>query len=211
MKNALLKDIDALVFDLGDVVVNIDTEATRSAFKEMAGHSQADLYSFHKQVRFFDDFERGEITAGRFRELLREHLNPVWLDSEIDHAWNAMLGEIPMRKLEILTKLKADFRCLALSNTNSIHIDQLNHYLKEQYESPSLDHYFHKAYYSFEIGARKPEPESFRIVLERESLHAECSLMIDDRPENLESAAALGMKTFLMTNPMQFYELFEGY
>ena len=50
---------------------------------------------------------------------------------------------------------------------------------------------------SAEIGAIKPEPRAYRIAAERVGVALEHCLFIDDRVENIEAAAQLGMATVL--------------
>jgi len=204
----ILENISALVFDLGEVIVNVDTKKTTDAFAFLAGDKGFELYSFHQQSTLFNDFERGKIDAATFRNGLRPYFNPAVEDAQIDSAWNAMLGDTPLRKLQILQGLRKQYKVFALSNTNIIHIAWVNAYLKSTYDCGCLEDYFDKAYYSYEIGERKPDAASFQIVLNEQHLIPEKTLMIDDRLENLNAAAALGMKTYHMQHPDEFYGLF---
>ncbi|HEU0126600.1 MAG TPA: HAD-IA family hydrolase, partial [Flavobacterium sp.] len=55
---------------------------------------------------------------------------------------------------------------------------------------------FEKVYFSFDIGMRKPDPKIYEFVLEQNNLVAENTLFVDDKTENTDSAATLGIKVW---------------
>jgi putative hydrolase of the HAD superfamily len=61
-----------------------------------------------------------------------------------------------------------------------------------------LDDFFEKAYYSFEMGMRKPDEHIFHYVLEDAQLVAEETFFIDDSAPNIETAKQIGLKTHLL-------------
>ncbi|MDP4854753.1 MAG: hypothetical protein NWR20_01600, partial [Schleiferiaceae bacterium] len=110
-----------LIFDFGNVLIEIDPARSIEAFQTLG--AQADL---HLDADFFHDFETGAIKATEFRRALRSQLRWASADSSIDRAWNALLLEIPPRTLHVLRSLRAEgYRLALLSNTNPIHIDEV--------------------------------------------------------------------------------------
>src|SRR5690606_12199127 len=83
-----------------------------------------------------------------------------------------------------------------LSNTNNIHLASINNYTSSTFKFKNLDELFIKAYYSHQIGLRKPNKAIFEFVLKDAQLFAEETLFIDDSLEHIESAKALGIKTY---------------
>ena len=204
----ILHNISAIIFDLGEVIIDVDTSKTVSAFKALATIDDFNLFSFSHQAAFFSQFEMGLISEDDFRAYLRSSLKTDASDETLNVAWNKMLGDLPQEKLNILQRLKSDYRTFALSNTNTIHIRFINDYLQHRKPQDKLDNYFHHAYYSHDLKARKPNEIAYTKVMSLENLVPQQTLMIDDRLENLEAAARVGMRVFHMTDPSLFYQLF---
>lgn len=61
-----------------------------------------------------------------------------------------------------------------------------------------LEDAFDEIVLSFEVGLRKPDPEIYRIALERLGVVPERSIFVDDQPAYCDGAAALGIATFLI-------------
>jgi putative hydrolase of the HAD superfamily len=51
---------------------------------------------------------------------------------------------------------------------------------------------------SFEVGLQKPEPALLRLVLERVGAAAPAAVLVDDLVENLDAAAAMGVRSLLV-------------
>jgi putative hydrolase of the HAD superfamily len=66
----------------------------------------------------------------------------------------------------------------------------------------ALRRYFTAFFSSCFLGARKPDETIYRKALEITQCTPEECLFIDDRPANIESAAALGMGTIRYQNPL---------
>ena len=54
---------------------------------------------------------------------------------------------------------------------------------------------------SCEVGLSKPDPRIFRLCLERLGLPAPDVLFVDDRADNVEGAAAVGLRTLQFEGP----------
>jgi putative hydrolase of the HAD superfamily len=52
---------------------------------------------------------------------------------------------------------------------------------------------------SFEVGAAKPDPRIYRHCLERLGVRPDAALFVDDRPENVDAALAIGLHAVLYT------------
>ena len=97
-----------------------------------------------------------------------------------------------------LTRLKEKFNIFLLSNTNEIHLAEVNRITKEKFNTEKLDDFFIKAYYSHLIGRRKPDEETYMFVLGDAGIAAAETLFIDDSPPNIEAADKLGINTHLL-------------
>ena len=54
----------------------------------------------------------------------------------------------------------------------------------------------HKAYYSHEVGMRKPNHNIYQFVLQEQGIAPKEALFIDDRLDNIKGAREVGMQTF---------------
>ncbi len=190
--------ITTIIFDLGGVVLNLDQDRTLRAFTRL-GIELEDINANHT---IFADFETGKINADDFRQFLLTELKGQATVEQIDHAWNAMLLDLPAYRLDMIKQLRKRFKVLLLSNTNSIHIDAFHAYLKETF--PELDwmNLFDKVYYSYEMGYRKPNTDIYEFVLAQQNLKPHQALFIDDNKSNLNGAAKVGLHTLWAKNPL---------
>jgi FMN phosphatase YigB (HAD superfamily) len=178
--------INAIIFDFGDVFIDLDKQATVDSLKKL-GMTQwnDDLNQLNIQ------FETGKITKDNFLEGIQRNVPNASTD-EILTAWKAILLDFPLYRLEFLQMLSKKYRLFLLSNTDSIHIETF-----EQKSGTTFyrDFYqcFEQVYFSFEIEMRKPNPEIFNYVLNKHELQAKRTLFIDDKKENTDAAAELGL------------------
>lgn len=198
-----------LVFDIGDVIIGIDYTSTVRAFQQLATVDFNEIVSYAKQHPIFDQFEKGQITTADFRNLLRQFLKPDTTDAQIDNAWNAILIHYPKTKLELLEQLKNKYRVFALSNINEIHICELDRVAQTQLGKTRFADFFHHAYYSNEIGHRKPEPDIYNYVALQQNLLPHETFFVDDKAENVAVAKALGWQAFQLTNRNELMHLLQ--
>lgn len=196
-----LAEIDAIIFDLGGVIINIDYPRTILAFNALHSEDQEFPYSQHQQAELFDAFEKGEIPPWKFRDGLRKTLALDCSDAKLDAAWNAMLLDIPSERIRLIEKLGQHKRIFLLSNTNSIHkvaFDKIFHQTcGEHYDH--LDQLFEQAYYSHQVGDRKPNPSIFQKVIDEQNLNPARTLFIEDTIRHIEGAKTTGLQTYHLT------------
>ncbi len=118
-------------------------------------------------------------------------------DSQIDAAWNAMLLDIPAPRIRLLEKLKTRYRTFLLSNTNMIHYWEYTARLHHAHGYEDFSPLFEKAHFSFELGKRKPHPETFEYVMEINGIDRQTALFIDDSPQHIQGAMKAGLHTYL--------------
>lgn len=195
-----MKKFKALIFDIGDVIIDIDYLVVISEFQKLASVDFGQIISYTKQNRLFDLFETGKISAPDFVLQIRMFLKPGVSDADIIKAWNSILIHYPPQKIELLKQLKKQNLVLALSNINEIHVDALNKAAQEKFSTEKFSDFFHRAYYSNEVGYRKPEKEIYQMVLQKENLIPEETFFVDDKIENIEVARELGIQAHQLTN-----------
>ena len=185
----------------------IDYQRTIDAFKTLGINNFDTYFSQHQQNSLFDDFEIGKISSKNFIRCLKKTL-PHCSEREIIYAWNAMLIGLPEEYLFFLENLSRKYRLFLLSNANVIHIQFVNDFLQKKYNLPSINKYFEKAYYSHEIGMRKPHKSTFEWVLKDANILAKETLFIDDTAQHIEGAKKADLKTHQIESNSAIISLF---
>lgn len=189
-----MKKITTYLFDLGGVIVDLDYQKTINKFSDLGVSNANEMYNQFSQSGLFDKYEKGECTSNYFIDQLKAKTKIGVNKNQIIRAWNAMIGEIPIEKLEFIAGLASQKPCFLLSNTNEIHLEKV---MKNVSKTPyiQLDSIFKKCFYSHLIGKRKPDVETFKWVLNQMGAAAEETLFIDDSPQHIEGAKNAGLQT----------------
>lgn len=188
------ESIKNIIFDLGNVIINIDTEKTADEMRKLGFTDFEKTYSLLSQTNLFDSLEKGLISPEQFQKEINSQLITTVSPEKIDKAWGAMLLDFPKERIDLLQNLNNKYRLFLLSNTNEIHYHQYNNDLVKQFGF-GLNSLFEKAYYSFELGMRKPDTEIFEYLLKDSNLNPFETLFIDDLDKNIETANRLGLNT----------------
>jgi glucose-1-phosphatase len=178
--------INAIIFDFGDIFINLQKDTSIEEFKKLGlpGPNE-DLIAQN------DLFEKGKIDETQFINSFKKYI-PNATNKQIIDAWNSIIGDFPLYRLEFLQLLSRKYRLFLLTNTDSIHIEKFEDNVGVSFYT---DFYncFEKVYYSYEMGMRKPQPEIFNTILRKHDLFAKRTLFVDDKKENTDAAVALGM------------------
>jgi FMN phosphatase YigB (HAD superfamily) len=193
-------NISTIIFDLGNVIIDIDYDVMVAEFRKIAKYDFREIISYSHQDSIFDLFEKGKISAADFRDALRPHLKDGVTDTEIDNAWNAILIGYPSTKFDLLRKLRPKYKLYALSNINELHAAAIDNYVHSAFSISGMKAFFDYAYYSHEMGSRKPEKEIYQTVLDDADINPAHTLFIDDKAENTAAAAALGFQVYHLTD-----------
>lgn len=203
-----LTNIKNIVFDLGNVLLNLDFEASIRAFQKLGLDSDV----VNRQQAYADpvfyELETGRTTPEEFRKQVRRILNnPAASDQQIDDAWCAMIRDVPGKRVELVKKLAKNFNVYLFSNTNAIHISRLHGEFREMYgiEFPSL---FEKDFYSHELHERKPDLASYTKVIQLSGIIPQETLFVDDLEKNISGAEKAGLRTFWLKEGLEVAEVF---
>lgn len=203
----LPKNLEAIIFDLGGVVLNLNPQKTIESFAQLTGHPVEKVIKASNH-ELFKQFEKGLIDSSTFRRGLNQLLGTTLSDEALDNAWNAMLLDLPKDRLQLLGGLSNRFKTFVLSNTNEIHVTAFEETVRQVAEGNPIDAYFYKVYYSNKVGMRKPDAEIFELVMHENSLHPSKTLFIDDTLEHIESAKQLGLHTWHLTDQEELFAVF---
>lgn len=208
-----IEPIKKIIFDFGNVIVDLDREGVERRFAEQ-GVDVNRFLGMSRQSGIFGDLELGRIEPDDWcRELIRLAPQfqlpgrPLTLTVEgIKEAWNAMVAGIPLRRLQALDVLHKRYRLSMLSNTNAIHVDFSfeNHFRAQGYEPSEL---FENIFLSNEMQLCKPDRDIFEETLRRSGYKPEETLFIDDSQENCQAFAQLGVQTFCPKHPDEWLAL----
>jgi len=205
-----VSSFDAVIFDLGGVILNIDYQLTVDAFKALGVPNFDEMYTQAQQSELFDLLETGKISPDAFRTGMRNFLPEGVSDAQIDTAWNALLLDLPKERLEVLRKVQSLKRTFLLSNTNAIHYQQYCADLNRVFGFSSLANFFEKDYYSFEMGQRKPDVAIFETVIREQGLVPSKTLFIDDSIQHIHGARKAGLIAHHLTGGATIVDLFSG-
>ena len=198
----MLKGIRHIIFDLGGVLINIDYKLTEQAFIDAGITNFPHLYSQLQQSDLFDNLETGKIGREAFIAAMKAATPTGITEEQILKAWNAMLLDFPVRRLQILQQLRLYHDLFLLSNTNEIHEETFNGILMHSHGIPNIGVFFDKVYLSHRVGMRKPNIEIFERVLNDNGLSPEHTLFIDDSPQHIEGARLTGIQTIYLEKGM---------
>lgn len=188
-------NISSIVFDLGGVILNIDPKRTIDQFRELGFNDIEQFLDHYRSKGFLAEFQSGKLNEQDFMEVIRGNIEIAVTEEQIRTAWNAMLLDYPINRIEKLQSLKKQYHLYLLSNTNIIHCQSFAGRVPGVEDISEL---FDAVYYSHEIGLSKPSEESFLYVLEANNLNPNQVLFLDDLPENIDSAKQLRMHTYLV-------------
>lgn len=197
-----------IIFDLGGVILNIDFKKTALAFAELGVGNFNEYYTLQSVSPLFESLEIGKISPEDFYDEFRNLAKmPSLTNEQIKNAWNALLLDFPPERISWLKKVKEDYNIYLLSNTNQIHYDAFAKFYRERIEDKNFDELFITAYYSHNLGLRKPSKEIFETVLAKENLNAEETIFIDDSLDNIEAAKATGLQGIHLPSPKTLLDL----
>ena len=186
-----MKKCKAIIFDLGAVILNINYQNTIDEFTKLGMKNAATFYSKKVQTDLFNQIEIGIISSNEFLKALQKETNNANI-AQVEQAWNAMLLDLPEKRLQLIKNLKDKHIIYLLSNTNAIHIDAFKKQLGNK-KWLAFCKLFDKMYLSHELGLRKPDIQIFEYILKEQKLKAEEVVFIDDSPQHIAGAKKLGI------------------
>ena len=200
--------IKNLLFDLGGVIINIDFQMVAQSFGALSNKDIPLIRQEIEERRIFFNHEVGHWTDAEFRIAVNHMLETSLTDKQIDAAWNSMLFDIPQERIDLLKALRKKYNLYLLSNTNAIHIREVNRILQRDNQVDSLEELFEKTYYSHQIHLAKPSADCYEFVLRDAHIRAEETLFIDDSASNIHGAKQIGIQTVHLQAPATILDIF---
>jgi putative hydrolase of the HAD superfamily len=195
MSNIPLNSVDALLFDLGGVVIEIDFDRV---FSHWALYSNQNLETIKSRFTFdsyYERHERGEIEASEYFASLRRSLGIDITDEKFIAGWNSIyVGEIP-GVATVLSDVKEKLPIYAFTNSNS------THQLVWSKKFGQVLNLFRDVFVSSEMRKRKPESAAYKTISREIGVKPEHILFFDDSLENIAGAKKIGMQAVHVKSP----------
>ena len=195
-KTYLSMPIQSIIFDLGNVLLDLDFAILKRQFQALVGPH----FDIEQQLRnhegLFLDFELGLISEEAFFFKLQAEVKGDISTEQLKVVWNSLLLEVPKNRIQLLERFREKYPLYLLSNTNFTHIQWLNFHLQDTHQS-NLDAFealFQQVFYSFKMHKRKPKLDIFKAVLEEAQLDPVTTLFIDDSEVNVKAAREVGIQ-----------------
>ena len=183
--------IKNIIFDFGDIFINLNKEAT---YKELAKLGVTSISE--DMILTYHQYEMGLISTDEFVGFYQNKF-PKLQREDLVTAWNAILLDFPRQRLTFLKELVAlkKYRIFLLSNTNELHISWIQKdWGMELYND--FKSCFEQFYLSHEINFRKPNANIYEFVLNKNNLKASETIFVDDLKENTEAAKELNINVW---------------
>ena len=191
-----------LIFDLGNVLYDIDFTKMYAAFNELGIPNFENHFTLNKSDQIFFDLELGLISEQEFCDGFNALYHMSLTKQQIIEAWNSLLIGYRPQSIEWVKANNSNYNTFLYSNTNQIHYD---HFIPqfEQEMGGNFENLFKTPYFSHKMGQRKPDPASFKHILEKEGLVAEETIFIDDNEPNIIAAASVGLQVLYLQPGMR--------
>jgi HAD superfamily hydrolase (TIGR01509 family) len=187
--------VDALLFDLGGVIMDIDFNRAFATWGRHAGCAPQLLATRFRADDVYERHERGECSAAEFFASLRTSLDIDISDAQFVEGWAEILvGEMP-GVASLLVRAARHAPLYGFSNTNSAHVACF---------SPKFDSllsHFQQIFYSYNIGHRKPDAEAYDVVIKAIGKPAGRIMFFDDLAENVDGASKRGLIAVQVRSP----------
>jgi putative hydrolase of the HAD superfamily len=179
--------IEALLFDLGKVLVDFDFELGMRHFAARSALSREEFERVILDREWLRRYETGAISSVDYHRYLRESGELEMSIEEFHDAWSAVFLPEPIMPEALLATLKARYPLILVSNTNESHAT----YIAKKY---SIFEYFDHRILSHEVGSMKPDRKIYDVAIAASGKPPEALFFTDDRAENVESASKLGIQ-----------------
>jgi FMN phosphatase YigB (HAD superfamily) len=199
-----LRPPKAVIFDIGRVIVRLEPERaleplmTGQMMNGLAGsgRSGAELWAAVQRDSRWNDWQEGRMSAPEWHEHLTRQLRIPMEFDPFCAAWNRTLHPETILSDALFARLATQCKLAVLSNTDPLHSALLD-------DTFSFLSSFPVRIYSCRVGASKPSPVIYQAALNALGTAAGESLYIDDIPEFVAAAQALGMDAVQFENPSQ--------
>jgi putative hydrolase of the HAD superfamily len=187
------QDVDALLFDLGGVVIEIDFGRCFAAWGEASGRAAEDIAAAFTADDAYEAHEVGRLDAAGYFASVRASLGLALDDDVLLAGWCDIYLGVVDGIVPLLDAAARHRPLYAFTNTNPSHVAAYAERFADQL------HVFRRVFTSSDLGLRKPEAEAFHAVADAIGVEPGRVLFLDDSPANVEGALAAGLQAVHVT------------
>lgn len=194
-------DKRVIVFDFGGVIAQANTVQMTDFLTKTFGIDKEELSNALRSMQCF-------VTSGGSEQQFWQQYafsKEIVLPSD----WFKQFGAVIKRSITEIPETVAFVRSLQNEGYQTSMLSDVTQYQAEIIRKMGYYDLFNPVLLSFETGVKKPNPEAFKILLQKLQLPAYCVVFIDDRNENVEAAKKQGIDAILFINPTQLKEELE--
>ena len=185
--------LQALLFDLGNVIIGLDFERAYRSLAALTAHDAEEIPRIISRANLAGPYERGEISNDEFHKRFCAALDLDLAYGPFEELWGDMFVSEPFLDQPFFEGLSRRYRLVLLSNTNDIHY----RFLRERY--PMLEH-FDDFVLSYEVGVMKPDPKIYDEAIRRAGAPAGECFFVDDKQINVDAARQAGIDAVRFEN-----------
>ncbi len=183
--------IKHIIFDFGDIFINLDKQAPIIEMKKWG------LKDFEPAfTNLLYSYEKGLLDSDTFLSKMKDYF-PSANPDQIKKGWNSIILDFPEYRLEFIEQMakENDYTLILLSNTNALHIEKVIENMgKDRFDR--FKKCFDKFYLSHEINLRKPNADIYQFVLDANNIKASETFFVDDTLENTLASEQLGITSW---------------
>jgi glucose-1-phosphatase len=189
--------IKALLFDLGNVLVRVDTERAFRQIADVTGFSRRAIIDMLIGGRLHDRYEIGAISTDDFYAEFSKRSSKQFSRAELLDAASDIFTEMKEMTELVGRAKRMGYRLVVVSNTNEAHVE----FVRKRWRF--LED-FDQLVLSFQIGAVKPQRQFYEAALQAAGCAAQECLFVDDLAPNIAGATEFGFNTLLFKDPALF-------
>ena len=189
------QSVDALLFDLGGVLVDLDWDAVFAHWARCCGADPRALRGRFSCDEAYERHERGEIDAAAYFASLRRSLGIAIPDADFHAGWRRVFAGEILPTAALVAQVAARIPLYLFSNTNPAHYDAWSREYAQMLRS------FRRVFVSSDLGVRKPAPKAFERVAQEIGVAPARILFFDDTEANVAGARAAGLQAIHVRSP----------
>jgi glucose-1-phosphatase len=191
--------IEALLFDLGKVVVDFDFDLGMQRFASRSGLTPEDFKRVLFDAAWLPRYERGEISSAQYHRHLCESGKLQMGLQEFHESWSSVFLPNLLLPEALIAGLSERYPLILVSNTNESHVS----FIERNY---SFLQYFDVKIFSHIVGSLKPDRRIYDAAISAAGHPPEALFFTDDREENIQGARELGIHAHQFTNSSNLIE-----
>lgn len=188
--------IEVVYLDLGKVLVDFDYAVAAQKILQVSPLPLSEIAKILSDTKLILEFETGKLSSAEYFKRVCKALKMEISMDEFRALWGSMFLLEPLVSEKFLEDLRRRKRLILLSNTNEIHFE----YLEKEFPILKL---VDERLLSYQVGYVKPDPQIYRLAIDKAGVAPERIFFADDRIENVEAARSAGIQAIQFKSETQ--------